>query len=68
MFEALIESYNAGSRNIEQLFEELIKLSNSIDAEEPRHVRENLSEEEPVIFFPFLLDEPYRLPLPWTRS
>lgn len=49
-FEALIESYNAGSRNIEQLFEELIKLSHSLDAEQSRHVRENLSEEELVIF------------------
>ncbi len=49
-FEALIESYNAGSRNIEQLFEELLKLSNSLDEEEARHVRENLSEEELVIF------------------
>jgi type I restriction enzyme, R subunit len=29
-FEALIESYNAGSRNIEELFEELLKLSNSL--------------------------------------
>jgi type I restriction enzyme R subunit len=49
-FEALIESYNNGSRNIEQLFEELLKLSNSLDAEQERHVRENLSEEELVIF------------------
>ena len=49
-FEALIESYNAGSRNIEQLFEELLKLSNSLDDEQERHVRENLSEEELVIF------------------
>ena len=49
-FEALIESYNAGSRNIEQLFEELLKLSNSLDEEQQRHVRENLSEEELVIF------------------
>jgi len=49
-FEALIESYNNGSRNIEQLFEELLKLSNSLDAEQARHVRENLSEEELVIF------------------
>jgi len=30
-FEALIESYNNGSRSIEQLFEELLKLSNSLD-------------------------------------
>ena len=49
-FEELIESYNAGSRSIEQLFEELLKLSNSLDEEQERHVRENLSEEELVIF------------------
>jgi len=49
-FEALIESYNAGSRNIEQLFDELLKLSNSLNDEQERHVRENLSEEELVIF------------------
>ncbi len=49
-FEALIESYNAGSRNIQQLYEELLKLSQSLDAEEARHVRENLTEEELVLF------------------
>jgi type I restriction enzyme, R subunit len=49
-FEELIASYNAGSRNIEQLFEELVKLSNGLDEEQERHVRENLTEEELVIF------------------
>jgi len=49
-FEELIESYNSGSRNIEQLFEDLMKLSRSLDAEQERHVRENLSIEEAVIF------------------
>ena len=49
-FEELIESYNNGSRNIEQLFAELVKLSNSLDDEQERHVRENMSEEELVIF------------------
>jgi len=49
-FEALIESYNTGSRNIEELFEELVKLSNSLNDEQERHVRENMSEEELVIF------------------
>lgn len=49
-FAALIESYNNGSRNIEQLFQELLKLSNSLNEEQQRHVRENLSEEELVIF------------------
>lgn len=49
-FEALIESYNAGSRSIEALFEELLKLSNGLDDEQRRHVREQMSEEELVIF------------------
>jgi type I restriction enzyme R subunit len=49
-FEALIESYNNGSRNIEQLFLDLLNLSNSLDEEEQRHVREHLTEEELVIF------------------
>ena len=49
-FEALIESYNNGSRNIEQLFIELLKLSNSLDEEQERHVRESLTVEELVIF------------------
>jgi Zn-dependent M32 family carboxypeptidase len=49
-FEALIESYNAGSRSIEELFDELVKLSRSLSDEQNRHVRENMSEEELVIF------------------
>jgi type I restriction enzyme R subunit len=49
-FEALIESYNSGSRNIEDLFAQLVELSRSLDGEQSRHVREHLSEEELVIF------------------
>jgi type I restriction enzyme R subunit len=49
-FEALIESYNAGSRSIEELFLELLKLSRSLTDEQERHVRENMTEEELVIF------------------
>lgn len=49
-FEALIESYNAGSRSIEDLYEELVRLSGSLTEEQQRHVRENMSEEELVIF------------------
>jgi type I restriction enzyme R subunit len=49
-FEELVESYNAGSRNIEELFEELVKLSRSLSEEQQRHVRENMTEEELVIF------------------
>ena len=49
-FEELIESYNAGSRNLEELFEELLKLSRNLSREQDRHVRENMTEEELVIF------------------
>lgn len=49
-FEELIESYNAGSRTIEALYQELLDLSNSLSVEEQRHVRENMTEEELVIF------------------
>ena len=49
-FEELIESYNTGSRNIEDLFEELVKLSRNLSEEQQRHVRENMTEEELVIF------------------
>ena len=49
-FESLIESYNSGSRNIEELFEELVRLSRGLSEEQQRHVRESMSEEELVIF------------------
>jgi type I site-specific restriction-modification system R (restriction) subunit len=49
-FEKLIESYNNGSRNIEELFAELVNLSRSLSEEQQRHVRENMTEEELVIF------------------
>jgi type I restriction enzyme R subunit len=49
-FEELIDDYNAGSRNIEELFSQLVALSRSLDDEEQRHVRESLTEPELVIF------------------
>jgi type I restriction enzyme R subunit len=49
-FEELIESYNSGSRDIEELFDELLRFTRSLNEEEQRHVRENLTEEELVIF------------------
>jgi type I restriction enzyme R subunit len=49
-FQELIESYNAGSRNIEDIFKELLDLSSILTEEQTRHVRENLSEEELTIF------------------
>jgi type I restriction enzyme R subunit len=49
-FEELIEAYNAGSKNIEELFNELLKLSRALTEEETRHVRENLTEAELTVF------------------
>ena len=49
-FEELIEQYNAGSLAIEQLFLELLELSRGLTDEEARHVREQLTEEELVVF------------------
>ncbi len=49
-FEELIESYNSGSRNVEQLFEELVRLSRSLSNEQQRRIRENMTEEELVVF------------------
>jgi len=49
-FEELIESYNAGSLNIEGLFNELVALSRTLSEEQQRHVRENMTEEELVVF------------------
>ena len=49
-FEELIASYNSGSRNLDELFEELLRLSRELTAEQQRHVRENLQPAELVIF------------------
>jgi type I restriction enzyme R subunit len=49
-FEELIESYNQGSRNIDELFQELVALSKTLTDEQQRHVRENLTEEELTVF------------------
>jgi type I restriction enzyme, R subunit len=49
-FEELIESYNQGSRNIDELLQELVALSKALTEEQQRHVRENLTEEELTVF------------------
>ena len=49
-FEELIDSYNTGSRTIEELFGELLNLSRGLSKEQERHVRENMTEEELVVF------------------
>jgi type I restriction enzyme R subunit len=49
-FEELIESYNTGSRNIEELFQELLAFSRALTEEQQRHVREKLAEDELTVF------------------
>jgi type I restriction enzyme R subunit len=49
-FEALIASYNAGSRSVEQIYKDLVHLSLQLSQEQQRHIRENLSEEELAMF------------------
>jgi len=49
-FQALIEAYNTGSRNIEEIFRDLLALSRVLTEEQGRHVREHLSEEQLTVF------------------
>ena len=49
-YERLIDEYNSECINIETFYDELIDLAQDLSAEEQRHVRENLSEEELAIF------------------
>jgi type I restriction enzyme R subunit len=49
-FQEMIEDYNAGSKNIEELFEELMEFVKNLNQEDQRAVREQLSEEELAIF------------------
>ncbi len=49
-FQKLIEEYNAGSKNVEELFAELVKFARELTDEEKRGVSEGLSEEELALF------------------
>ncbi|MBI3043806.1 MAG: type I restriction endonuclease subunit R [Betaproteobacteria bacterium] len=49
-FQELIDEYNNGSRNIEEIFRDLVTLSRALTEEQDRHVREHLSEEELTVF------------------
>jgi len=49
-FQELIDAYNNGSRNIEDIFRDLLALTGVLTDEQGRHVREHLSEEELTIF------------------
>jgi type I restriction enzyme, R subunit len=49
-FQQLIDEYNAGSMNIDEFFRQLKEFGQSINEEDQRHIREELSEEELAVF------------------
>ena len=49
-FQRLLDQYNAGSLNVQQYFDELVKLSNSLTEEEARAVSAGLTEEQLAVF------------------
>jgi type I restriction enzyme, R subunit len=49
-FQRLLDQYNAGSLNVQQYFEELVKLSHCLTEEEERAVSAGLTEEQLAVF------------------
>jgi type I restriction enzyme, R subunit len=49
-FQRLLDQYNAGSLNVQQYFDELVKLSHSLSEEEARAVSAGLTEEQLAVF------------------
>ncbi|MCX6789461.1 MAG: type I restriction endonuclease subunit R [Candidatus Gribaldobacteria bacterium] len=47
---ALLQEYNSGAHDVDQLFDELVALAKDLNEEEQRAVKENLSEDELAIF------------------
>ena len=47
---SLLQEYNSGAHDIDQLFEDLIDLAKDLSDEEQRAARENMTEEELAIF------------------
>jgi type I restriction enzyme R subunit len=47
---SLLQEYNSGAHDVDQLFDNLVELAKDLDEEEQRAVKENLSEEELAIF------------------
>jgi len=49
-FQRLLDQYNAGSLNVQQYFDELVKLSHSLTEEEARAVSAGFTEEQLAVF------------------
>ncbi|MEG4626341.1 type I restriction endonuclease subunit R [Microcoleus sp. w1-18aA5] len=49
-FQQMIDEYNAGSRNVEIFFADLVEFAQELNVEDKRAISENLAEEELAIF------------------
>lgn len=49
-YREMINEYNLGSHNVDEVFDKLINFIKQLSEEEQRHIAENLSEEELTIF------------------
>jgi len=47
---SLLQEYNSGAHDVDQLFDDLVELAKDLNIEEQRAVKENLSEDELAIF------------------
>ena len=46
----MIDEYNNGSKNVEEFFEDLCSFTEELEEEERRSIKENLTEEELIVF------------------
>lgn len=49
-FQEMIDEYNSGAVNVEVMFERLVKFTKELNAEEQRHIAEQLTREELALF------------------
>ena len=49
-FEQMIAEYNAGSKNVDIIYKNLVDFAEALSEEQKRHMQENLSEEELAMF------------------
>ena len=53
-FKQMIDEYNAGARNVDELFNQLIEFTQNLKNEEKRYIREELENEEELAIFDIL--------------
>ena len=53
-FQEMIDEYNSGAKNIEELFDKLIQFAQDLNEEEKRFIREGLNSEEELTIFDLL--------------